>query len=148
MDSVTWGVVVAGVGTAVASRVAGWKVARAQPGVVLDSDAFEARTSWLTDVVALVGMGLSGLVVVLSEAFQKERDTGILGAGVVVAVVAAALLAYLLWRSRHLMNGYPESLAPFGPNSRVGRLRKRVPFLLPGLTLSVLAQVALIVVQS
>lgn len=147
MDSVTWGVVVAGVGTAVASRVAGWKVARAQPGVVLDSDASEARTSWLTDVVCLAGMGLSGFVIVTSEVLDKRRNFENLVAGTIVTVVAAALLAYLLGRSRYLMNGYPESLPLLGPNSRIGRLRRRAPFLLPGLTLSVLAQIALIVLQ-
>ncbi len=54
---------------------------------------------------ALAGMCLSGLVVVSSEALQKQRDAGALVAGVVVTVVAAGFLVHLLWRSRRLMNG-------------------------------------------
>lgn len=50
-------------------------------------------------------MCLSGLVVVSSEALQKQRDAGALVAGVVVTVVAAGFLVHLLWRSRRLMNG-------------------------------------------
>lgn len=128
------------------NRISGWRIARRQSEIILDSDAFEARVSWASDTVALTGMVLSGLSIALLEVAHR-RATGVLMlTALLIAGIGCALLSYIIVYSGRLMNGYPESLYSIFPV--MVRLSRRAPFLLPGLVLSVIGGVLLGIVAA